>query len=94
MDAPEQVADAELLYTLRKDYVLALQQEDYGRINRFIVPRFLERFGKYYEEYARDWKSRSLYHLPVRVVIDPRQREEMQIEWADQVLKGQIELDV
>jgi hypothetical protein len=94
MDAPEQVPDAELLYVLRMDYAQALQQEDYGRINRVIVPRFLERFGKYYEEYARDWKSLSLSRLPVRVVIDPRQREEMQIEWADRVLKGQIDLNV
>jgi hypothetical protein len=76
------------------DYAQALQQEDFGRINRVIVPRFLERFGKYYEEYGRHWKSLSLSRLPVMVVIDPRQLEEMQVEWADRVLRGQIDLNV
>lgn len=94
MNGPEQEPDEELLFALRMEYALAARQEDYGRINKVILPRFLERFGKHYEKYSRDWRSLSLSHPPVRVVIDPRQGEEIKMEWADQVLNGRIDLDI
>ena len=92
MDAPEQASDLEVLTKLRMEYLQALQIEDYGRINTVIVPRFLKLFGRYYDSYARDWKNLSLLRLPVQVVIDPGQQLSQQVDWADQVLKGKIDL--
>ena len=92
MDAPEQAPDAEALMRLRLEYVQAMQIEDYGRINTVIVPQFLKLFGKHYDSYARDWKDVSLLHLPVQVVLDPGQQLSQQLDWADQVLKGKIDL--
>ncbi len=92
MDAPEHTPDSDILLKLRMEYLQALQAEDYGRINRIIVPQFLKLFGRYYESYAASWKSPSVLRLPVQVVIDPAQQQSQQLDWADQVLKGQIEL--
>jgi len=92
MDVRENVSDAEVLMRLRVEYLQALQSEDYGRINTVIVPRFLKIFGSHYDSYAQDWKNVSLLRLPVRVVIDPAQQLSQQLDWADQVLKGKIDL--
>jgi hypothetical protein len=92
MEGSETTSDAAYLYRLRIDYTQAVQLEDYGRIYRVIVPQFWERFGKYYEQYAQSWKDLSLSRLPVQVVIDPGKAREREIDWAEQVLKGQIEL--
>jgi hypothetical protein len=94
MDAPDQISDSELLFTLRVEYARALQQGDYARINRVIMPRFLERFERYYETYGQSWKDLSLSRPPVRIVIDPRQQEEIKMEWAGLVLSGEINPDV
>ena len=94
MDAHEQTSDAEILLALRMEYAHALKQDDYGHINKVIVPRFLERFGKYYDAFAKDWRSISLSRPSVRVIIDPRQGEQILMEWADRVLDGQIDLDL
>jgi hypothetical protein len=92
MDTPEQTSEADVLFRLRMEYVRAQQKEDYGRITTVIVPKFLEYFGKYYDAYARNWKSLSLLRRPIQVVIDPRRQQDQQLDWADQVLKGQIDL--
>jgi len=92
MDVPEKVSDAEVLIRLRLEYLQALQTEDYGRINTVIVPQFLKIFGSHYDRYARDWKNVSLLRLPVQVAIDPAQQLSQQLDWADQVLKGKIDL--
>lgn len=92
MDVPEQKSDAEVLMRLRMEYLQALQTEDYGRINTVIVPEFLKLFGSHYDIYARDWKNLSIVRLPVHVVIDPGQQLIQQLDWADQVLKGKIDL--
>jgi len=92
LDAPEQESDLEVLMRLRMEYLKALQTEDYGQINTVIVPQFLKVFGRYYDSYARDWKNLSLLRLPVQVVIDPGQQLSQQLDWADQVLKGKIDL--
>jgi hypothetical protein len=92
MDTTDQIPDGELLISLRMDFMQALQRDDFSRINRVILPLFLGRFRQHYEEYARNWKSVSVTHGPVRLVIDPHHREEMEIEWAEHVLKGEIDL--
>lgn len=83
-----------MLFALRMEYARALHQEDYSHINKVILPRFLEHFGKYYNEYARDWKSLSLSRPSVRVITDPRQGEEILVEWADRVLGGHIDIEL
>jgi hypothetical protein len=86
------LSDVEYLYKLRVDYVQALQLEDYVRIERVIVPEFWERFSKYYEEFAKTWKEVSLLRLPIQVVIDPAKERQTELDWAEHVLKGQIDL--
>jgi hypothetical protein len=92
MDELAGLSDAEYLYKLRVDYIQALQLEDYSRIERVIVPEFWERFSKYYEEFARTWKEVSLLRLPIQVVIDPAKERQTELDWAEHVLKGQIEI--
>jgi hypothetical protein len=92
MEDNESLSDVEYLYKLRIDYLQAVQLEDYSRINSVIVPRFWERFAKYYEEYVKTWKHLSLSRLPIQVVIDPGQQREKQLDWIEHVLKGQIDL--
>jgi hypothetical protein len=92
MDELANLSDAEYLYKLRVDYIQALQLEDYSRIERTIVPEFWERFNKYYEEFAKTWKEVSLMHLPIQVVIDPAKERQTELDWAEHVLKGQIDI--
>jgi hypothetical protein len=92
MENSKDLSDAEYLYKLRIEYLQAIQLEDYLRISSVIVPQFWERFGKYYEKYAGSWKSLSLSRLPVQVIIDPGKEREKELDWAEHVLKGQIDL--
>jgi len=91
MDGIEKLSDPELLYKLRMDYLRALQTEDYTLINNVIIPQFWERFSKYYGEYERSWKNSSVSRLPISVVIDPMQNRQAELDWMEQVLKGQLE---
>jgi hypothetical protein len=84
--------DVEALTKLRVDYFTALEAGDYYRIQKVIVPAFWERFQKYYEEYSKNWRDPSLAYLPVRVAINPEQQREMELAWAEQVLKGQLDI--
>jgi hypothetical protein len=92
MENNEGSSDLEFLYKLRIEYLQAIQLEDYVRINSVIVPQFLERFGKHYDEYGKGWKHLSLSRLPIQVVIDPGQQKEKELDWAENVLRGQIDL--
>ena len=91
MEGSNDMSDAEYLYKMRIEYLKAIQLEDYSRISSVIVPQFWERFGKYYEEYARSWKSVSFSRLPIQVIIDPGKEREKELDWAEHVLKGQID---
>lgn len=91
MDGVQQPSDPEFLYKLRMDYLRAMQTEDYTQINNVIIPRFWERFSKYYVEYEKSWKNPSVSRLPVSVVIDPMQNRQAELDWMEQVLKGQLE---
>ena len=71
MEGSNDMTDAEFLYKMRIEYLQAVQVEDYGRISGVIVPRFWDRFSKYYEEYSRSWKSLASSRLPIQVIIDP-----------------------
>lgn len=92
MGSPNDLSDAEYLYKLRIEYLQAIQLEDYVSISNVIVPQFWERFGKYYEEYAGSWKNLTLSRLPIQVIIDPGKEREKELDWAEHVLRGQIDL--
>jgi hypothetical protein len=92
MDTTENLSDAEFLAKLRIDYLQSLHLQDFAHINSVILPQFWARFSKYYEEYATSWKHLSLSRLPIRVLIDPKEQREMELDWTEQVLKGQINL--
>ncbi len=92
MDAPEHIEEAELLRRFRIDYLQALTLQDYVRINTIIVPRFWEHFAKYYHKYEQGWKDLSVSHLPVHLMIDPKEKQRAELDWIEQVLKGHIDL--
>ena len=92
MEGSNEMTDAEFLYRMRIEYLQAVQVEDYGRISGVIVPQFWDRFSKYYEEYARSWKNLASSRLPIQVIIDPGREREKELDWAEHVLKGQIDL--
>ena len=92
VNEPEKLSDTELLYMLRMDYFEAIRSEDYYRIQATIVPTFRKRFAKYYNEYEKSWKNTSVPRLPVRVALNPTERQRAEIGWIERVLKGQIDL--
>ena len=91
MAVPEDLSDAELLHKLRIEYLQSLQLLDFTRISTVIIPQFWQRFSKHYEEYAGSWRNLALSRLPVRVVIDPKKQRELELDWTERVLKGQID---
>jgi hypothetical protein len=92
MDDTADLSDSQYLYKLRVDYLRALQRGDYKSIDVVIVPEFWERFGRHYEEFSKTWKEAMLSHLPVQVVIDPKEQRQSELDWAEGVLKGHIEI--
>jgi hypothetical protein len=88
----EHLSDEELLNSLRLDYFQALQSEDYYRIQNTIVPQFRERFAKYYDEYEETWKDVAGSRVPVKLAINPTERQQAELGWIELVLKGQIDL--
>ncbi|OPY64821.1 MAG: hypothetical protein A4E57_03415 [Syntrophorhabdaceae bacterium PtaU1.Bin034] len=91
MEASENLSEVGLLQRLRVEYLQALQLGDYGRINSVIVPQFWEHFGKYYKHYEKSWRDVSLSRLPVFVITNPRNQREMELDWMDRVLRGQMD---
>lgn len=92
MEEQDPTTDMDILNKLRGEYLEALQLGDDSRINDVIAPEFWERFGGYYQEFARGWKDLSLAQSPVQVVLDPRKQRDMDHHWMDQVLRGNIEI--
>jgi hypothetical protein len=92
MDAPEHIEEAELLKRFRIDYLQALALGDHMRIDTIIVPRFWEHFARYYREYEKSWKELPVSRLPVRLMIDPKEKRRAELGWIDQVLRGRIGL--
>jgi hypothetical protein len=92
MEGSSDISDTEFLYKMRMEYLQAVQVEDYARISGVIVPQFWNRFSKHYEEYARSWKSLAFSRQPIQVIIDPGTEREKELDWAEHVLKGQIDL--
>jgi acyl-CoA thioesterase FadM len=84
------LTDAEYLHMLRMEYLESLQLDDVARIETVIIPRFWERFGRYYQRFENSWKETSATRMAVRVVLDPTERRQAALGWMDQVLKGEM----
>lgn len=92
MDDFNGLSDREFLHRLRLEYTNALKLGDFEEINAVIIPGFWDRFGRYYEEFEKSWKTVPL-GTPIHLVLDPADDKTLKIDWMDQVLQGRIDLD-
>lgn len=92
MDEFDSLSDREFLNRLRLEYANALKLGNLEEINTVIIPGFWDRFGRYYEEFERSWKTVPL-GTPIHLVLDPADEKTLKIDWMDQVLQGRIDLD-
>ncbi len=83
--------DEELLQKLSDEYQEALLADDKMRIENNIAPRFWQRFGRYYHAYSVEWKDPHPT-TPVTRHLSESALGEVEMEWMDQVLRGEIEL--
>jgi hypothetical protein len=82
----------ELIGRLGAEYEEALRSRDETSIEEEIAPRFWARFGSYFNEYDLEWKSPDPLAEADRYLLDERQLGKVQMDWMDQVLKGEIEI--
>lgn len=91
-DLPDsELSNDELIGRLGDEYEIALRAGDHDRIENDIAPRFWSRFASYFNEYGREWKSPD----PAReadYLLDEHSMGKVEMEWMDQVLKGEIEV--
>ncbi len=85
------MTDEELLQRLTDEYEEAAVAGDNMRIENSIAPRFWKRFGRYYGAYAAEWQNPHPT-TPVTRHMDDSRMGEVQTEWMEQVLRGDIEL--
>lgn len=93
MEEFDSLSDGEFLYRLRLEYANALKLGDFQEINDVIMPGFWDRFGRYYKEFEKSWKSLPP-GTPVHLVLDPADDKTLKIDWMDHVLQGRIDLDL
>jgi hypothetical protein len=94
MSELDTLSDNDLFYRLSMEYLQALQLKDFTHIDLVIAPHFWLRFKRYYEEYKGTWKNSRSIAAPVLLVLDPGQEKRMELDWMDQVLRGEIELQL
>ena len=83
--------DEELLQRLSDEYQEAVVADDRMRIENQIAPRFWQRFGRYFHAYAAEWKDPHPT-TPVTRHLSESALGEVEMEWMEQVLRGEIEL--
>lgn len=91
----EERSNDELITLLSQHYEEALLQKDQDRIDNEIAPRFWARFAPYYNEYQALYKDPEQHAHPdheARYILDDSYLGKVQVDWMDQVLKGEIEL--
>jgi hypothetical protein len=86
-----EMSDQELLARLSDEYEQALLEDDRMRIENQIAPRFWQRFGRYFHAYAVAWKDPHPT-TPVTRHLSDSALGEVEMEWMDQVLRGEIDL--
>ena len=83
--------DEELLAKLSDEYQEALLADDGMRIENSIAPRFWQRFGRYFQSYAVEWKDPHPT-TPVTRHLSESALGEVEMERMAQVLRGEIKL--
>ncbi len=85
--------DDELITKLSEEYEIALNDGDRERIDDDIAPRFWARFGSFFNQYRTMWAHASEPDDEKdRYMLSEPFLGKMQMEWMDQVLRGEIEL--
>jgi hypothetical protein len=93
MDKEENMlGDDELLDKLSDEYLDATRKGDHGRIDETIAPRFWQRFGSYFHEYAREWKGAGGATSGDAYTAVSESLGQIQAGWMDQMLRGDIAL--
>lgn len=92
----EGMTNDELITELSQEYETALVNEDYEMIEDDIAPRFWARFAPYYNEYRTLWVNPEQKEHPDNVadryMLQERNMGKVQMDWMDQVLRGEIEI--
>ncbi|OPY67995.1 MAG: hypothetical protein A4E57_01983 [Syntrophorhabdaceae bacterium PtaU1.Bin034] len=87
-----ELTNDELVGRLGEEYEKALRAGDRDRIENDIAPRFWIRFAAYFNQYRAEWKGPSAMLEADRYMLDERYLGKVQMDWMDQVLKGEIEI--
>ncbi len=87
-----ELTNDELIGRLGDEYEKALRANDRDRIDNDIAPRFWARFGPYFNEYRAEWKSPDPETEADRYILDDRYLGKIEMDWMDQVLRGEIEI--
>jgi hypothetical protein len=87
-----ELTNDDLIGRLGREYDEARRAHDETRIEEEIAPRFWARFGTFFNEYETEWKSSNLRMNADRYMLDERFLGKVQMDWMDQVLKGEIEI--
>lgn len=87
-----QLTNDELIGRLGDAYERALRAGDRDRIENEIAPRFWGRFGPYFNQYRVEWKNPDPMIEADRYMLDERYLGKVQMEWMDQVLRGEIDI--
>ncbi len=82
----------ELIGRLGEEYERALLDGDRDRIENHIAPRFWARFAPYFNEYRVEYKSPKPDLDADAYILDERNLGKVQMDWMDQVLKGEIDI--
>jgi hypothetical protein len=88
----EKLTNDELVGRLAAEYDRALREQDETRIAEEIAPRFWARFGPYFNEYEIEWNSPDPMEEADSYMLDEGNLGKVQMDWMDQVLKGEIEI--
>ena len=87
-----ELTNDDLIGRLGTEYDEALRARDDARIEEEIAPRFWARFGPFFNQYDIEWKSPKSLREADRYFLDERFLGKVQVEWMDQVLRGEIEI--
>lgn len=87
-----ELTNDDLIGRLGAEYDDALRARDETRIEEEIAPRFWARFGPFFNQYDIEWKSPNSQSEADRYLLDERFLGKVQVEWMDQVLRGEIEI--
>ncbi len=90
--ADYELSNDELIGRLGDEYEKALRAGDRTRIEDDIAPRFWGRFAAYFNQYRMEWKSPDQRMEADTYMLDEHYLGKVQMDWMDQVLRGEIDI--